>query len=232
MRSIRPQTITLAVVAILFGLVAAWAARQILFAKPERVVAAVPPPVVEPREKLLILQANLPENSRVLEANVAQTDETVAHMKERKVPLTAMKFKAQAVGRILKMAKPAGSWLSEDDFWPLGTGPEMKLEKGYRAVWLRVDDPAVSNNLIPAGCRVDVVLTAEHPDDSSKLTQRIASRMLVLSPPVSEGGVPNAVTLISGKSYIVLAARPKDANRLELAQQMGGTISVTLCTLP
>ncbi len=65
----------------------------------------------------------------------------------------------------------------------------------------------------------------------------------MLSPPVSEGGLPNSVatvstpspaphTAASKKSYIVVAATPDQADRLTLAQQLEGTISVSLCAEP
>ena len=113
----------------------------------------------------------------------------------------------------------------------MGKGPQLKLKEGLRAVTLRIDDPAVSSSIIHTGSLVDVILTADHPDDSTKLTRRLASGMEVVSPPVSDGGVPNSVASVSGKSYIVLAATPEQANRLALAQQMGGTITVTLCAV-
>ena len=52
------------------------------------------------------------------------------------------------MGRILKVAKPAGSWLTDDDFYKLGEAPPIKLKEGYPAVNLRIDDPAISANII------------------------------------------------------------------------------------
>ena len=140
-----------------------------------------------------------------------QVQEPIAVIRQRNIPLEkAFQFKQQAVGRILKKAKLAGSWLTEDDFYPVGKGPQLKLKEGYRAVNLRIDDPAISSNVIQAGCLVDVIFTTDNPDDYSKLTRRLASGLEVLSPPVSEGSVPNSVDhgpgdrgLHSKKSYIV-----------------------------
>ena len=238
MRSIRPQTVTLAVLAILFGLFAAWAAKQILFAKRELPPQAVTAPAPEPKLTLLVLQSNLAGDTRIRDQDVGLVPESLDELKKRNVPLEkAFKFKQQAVGRILKKTKPAGSWLTNEDFYEIDKGPQLKLKEGQRAVSLRVDDPAVSGNIIQTGCLVDVLFTTENPDSASKLTERLASGLEVLSPPVSEGGEPNAVTSISlnpssKKSYIVLAATPEQANRLALAQQMEGTISVTLCAAP
>ncbi len=142
------------------------------------------------------------------------------------------------MGRILKHAKLAASWLTEDDFYEIGKGPQFKLREGYRAVNLRVDDPAISSKIIQAGSRVDVIFTADNPDDYTKVTRCLASGLEVLSPPVSEGGVPNSVTTVpvtplSKKSYVVLEATPDQAEDLAEAQQVeGATISVALCAVP
>ncbi|MEI8373649.1 MAG: Flp pilus assembly protein CpaB [Planctomycetota bacterium] len=232
MRSIRPQTVTLAVLAILFGLGAAWAAKQILLAKqpPPEPVAEAPPP---PMATLLVVQSNLVADARIREQDVGQVADSLEKLNKKNVPLDKVfKSKQQAVGRILKKSKPAGSWLTEEDFYELGKGPQLKLKEGHRAITLRVDDPAISSSIIRTGCLVDVILTTENPDDSTKLTRRLVSGVEVLSPPVSDGGVPNSVTSVSGKSYLVLSATPEQANRLALAQQMAGTISVTLCAVP
>ncbi len=233
MRSIRPQTVTLAVLAILFGLIAAWAARQVLFAKREALPQVAAAPLPEPKVEMLILQSNLVADARIRDQDVGQVPASLEEVKKRNIPLEkAFTFKQQAVGRILKKAKNAGSWLSSEDFYDVGKGPQLKLKEGQRAVTLRIDDPAVPSDLIQAGCLVDVIFTTEHPDSSSKLTLRLFSGMEVLSPPVTEGGLPNPVTSVSKKSYIVLAATPEQANRLALAQQMVGTISVALCAVP
>lgn len=236
MRSIRPQTVTLAVLAILFGLGAAWAAKQVLLAKREAPpqVAAVTPP--EPTVALLVVQSNLAADARIREQDVGQVPVSLeklnAKLKEKNISLeSALKFKQQAVGRILKTAKPAGSWLTTDDFYEIGTVPQLKLKPEMRAVTLRIDDAAISNS-IRTGCLIDVLLTAENPDDGTKLTRRLVTAVEVLSPPVSEGASPSVVTSVSGKSYIVLAATPEQANRLALAQQLDGTITVSLCALP
>lgn len=233
MRSIRPQTVTLAVLAILFGLGAVWAAKQVLLSKQVVPVVAPAPAPLEPPVPLLVVQSNLVADARIREQDVGQTQNSLATLTAKNIPLEkALKFKQQAVGRILKTSKTAGSWLTEEDFYPLGQGPPLKLKEGYRAVTLRVDDPAVSSSIIRTGSLVDVLLTAENPDDGTKLTRRLVSALEVISPPVSDGGLPNSVTSVSGKSYIVLAATPAEADKLALAQQMGGTISVTLCAVP
>ena len=68
-----------------------------------------------------------------------------------------------------------------------------------------------------------MIFTATNPDDASKLTRRLASALEVLGPPVHEGGgVATPLTTVSGKSYLVVAATPEQADRLALAQRDGG----------
>jgi len=229
MRSIRPQTVTLAVLAIMFGLGAMYFARQILLARRELPVVQPAPAPQEPMAPLLVLQTNLPGDSRIRDQDVGQVSESLARLKEKEVPLDkALKFKQQAVGRILKTAKTAGSWLTTEDFYEVGKGPELKLKPGFRAVTVRVDDPAISSSVIQAGCLVDVIYTGENPDDGTKLSHCICSALEVLNSPVSEGGQPNSVMAVGGKSYVVLAANAEDATRLAEANKADGAISLTL----
>jgi Flp pilus assembly protein CpaB len=240
MRSIRPQTVTLAILAILFGLGAAYFARQILNSRQPPVVQAPPPaPPPEPSDKLLILQSNLQANTRISEQDVGEVTETLVRMKEKSVPVdkesgrpapNVLKYRQQAVGRVLKTAKAAGSWLTKDDFFEIGE--EFKLPPGMNAVYVRVDDPpASSTSLFQAGCFVDVIFTGENPNDGTKLTRRLASRVRVISSPVSDRTRANLQGAAPAKYYIALAVSPKVANLLHMAHQMNGTISVSLCAV-
>ena len=117
-------------------------------------------PSAEPKVELLVLQSNLVGRCADPRQDVAaRSQEPLENRaRSRNVPLEkAFKFKQQAVGRILKTAKPAGSWLTEDDFYELGKGPQLKLKEGMRAVTVRIDDPAVSSSIIHTGCLVDVI---------------------------------------------------------------------------
>ncbi len=232
MRPIRPQTVTLAVLAILFGLGAAWAARQVLLAGRQQVVVQPAAPPAEPKESLLVMQTNLVAGARVREQDVGQSLEPVEKLKTANIQGKAFGYKQQAVGRVLKHDKLARAWLSEEDFYPVGKEPQLQLKQGYRAVNLRIDDPAISSSIIQPGCLVDVIFTTDNPDDSSKMTERIVTGIEVLSPPVSEGSMPTSVTAVGKKSYILLAATPDQAKRLAEAQDLDGTISVALCTTP
>ncbi|MEI8373547.1 MAG: RcpC/CpaB family pilus assembly protein [Planctomycetota bacterium] len=172
---------------------------------PEPVAEAPPPPMAT----LLIVQSNLVADARIREQDVGQVAESLEKPNKRNVPLEKVfKSKQQAVGRILKKSKSAGSWLTEEDFYEVGKGPQLKLKEGHRAVTVRIDDPAISGSIIRTGCLVDVILTAENPDDSTKLTRRLVSGVEVLSPPVSDGGMPNSVTSASDTSSTVTQPRP------------------------
>ncbi len=231
MRSIRPQTVTLAVLAIIFGLGAALIAKMVLQTRP--VVEVPPPAAVEPTEYVLCVQANLPMNARIREGDVGVVQATVKKLKDKNVP-DMFRSKQQAIGRIVKTEKGlmAGSLISEADLYKLGDVPTIKLREGYRVVTLRVDDPVVSSNIIQAGCLVDITITIDPPDDGTMITRRLVHAIKVLSPPVSEGGTQTSISTVGGKAYIVLEATPEQATRLTLAQQLGGTISASLCGLP
>ena len=98
---------------------------------------AAPPPQMVP---VLVLQSNLDADALIRGQDVAVAQVPMLTVKERDIPLDkAFHFKEQAVGRILKHAKLAASWLTEDDFYEIGRGPQFKLREGYRAVNLRVE---------------------------------------------------------------------------------------------
>jgi Flp pilus assembly protein CpaB len=182
---------------------------------------------------VVILQKNLPKDTWIREPDVALARETVAKLNAMHAPLSkCFIYPQQAIGRILKAPKAAGSWLTDDDFYPVGTGPYFKLKPGFRDVILRVDDPAIVSGMLHAGSYVDVIFTGENPDDQSKVTERLCSGLEVIRPPVTQEGVSNIVTTIKDKNYIHVAATPAQATQLELAQRMEGTISVTLTSPP
>lgn len=73
------------------------------------------------------------------------------------VPEGAFQKKEDVVGRVPRIAAPAGLPLLESMLLPPGTKPGLWVKPGYRAVAVKVDETAaVSNHILP-GAHVDVV---------------------------------------------------------------------------
>ncbi|MGD0898199.1 MAG: Flp pilus assembly protein CpaB [Thermoguttaceae bacterium] len=222
MSSIRPQTVTLAAVAVVFGLVAAYGAKRILEPKPVVAVVENPKTVT-----VVVAQTNLTPYARIGDRD-AQTVEVPAEG----APSGAMRVKARAVGRLVKTTILAGFPIREADLYEPGTVPKMadQLRPGYRAVTLKVDDAIASNGAILSGSFVDISLTfdSDHPEVDGTATVNLMRKLKVLaSGPASK----DAALFSAGRDKvgITVEATPEQANRLILAQQYG-TINVTLCS--
>ena len=141
--------------------------------------------------------------------------EPMADHEEGEYPLEkAFEFKQQAVGRILKHAKLAGSWLTRRRFLRDRQGAATQAQRGISCGELADRRPGDFQQHHPDRLPGRRDFHGRESGRLTKLTRCLVSGLEVLSPPVSEGGMPNSVTSVSGKSYIVVAATPEQASRL------------------
>jgi len=223
MSSIRPQTVTLGVVAVLFGLASAYVVKRSLEPRPS---AEAPKP---PTATVVVAQMNLTPYSRIREGDVEQFEIPL-----EKAPPEALRVKAQAVGRLVKSTILAGGLVHEQELYEVGKVPVLadQLPPGYRAVTLKLDDASAVNGVLQPGCFVDVALTfdSDHPDVAGIATVNLMRHLKVLTPgPTPTKDQPVMLGLNREKTYISVAATPEQANRLILAQEYG-MVSVTLCS--
>jgi Flp pilus assembly protein CpaB len=226
MRSIRPQTVTLLVLAILFALAAAITAKSFLMNKTVVVTPPPPPDLVE----VLVWQSNLPANARVRDSDVAV--KSVPHSMDKP---GVVRIAQQVRGRILKNPVGAAGPVFLKDFYDMDKEkpPTLgdSLPPGHDLISVRIDDPVFSPTMVPQGSFIDIALTIDRPDEDNKDTILLAHAIQVVSPPVTDGGVPNVVNVSrDGRFSLWVAATPKETARLTLGQQSGGKISVTLCS--
>ncbi len=224
MTSIRPLTVTLAAVAILFGLVTAYLAKRMLEPKP--VVAEKP---VHKMETVVVAQTNLTEYSRITDRNVAALE-----VPAEDVPPGSMHTKARAVGRLVKKLVLAGFPVRATDLYEPGMVPKMadQIPAGYVAVTLQVGDAIASNGAIQPGSLVNVSLTfdSDHPQVEGMATMSLIRQLTVLTPsPVNANRDQTVVVSPQRLTSLIVAATPEQANKLILAQRYG-TVSVTLCS--
>ena len=229
MGSIRPQTVTLTIFAILFALMAASGAKLYLAS----LTPAQPPtPAKPPTAQVAVAQSNLTPETCIRVEDVATVEAPAAS-----VPAGALPIAQRAVGRYIKSPVAAGHAIREEDLYEVGKIPTLAdhLPPGTRALVLRVDDAGLPAGGIQPNSYVDIAMTYKDPDGSGMATERLASRVKVLATtPASMATTANfAATVASGKNAakasLVVAVSPEQANRLTLAQQYG-TLSVSLCS--
>lgn len=220
MRSISPGTVTVGVIAIVLGLVAAYVVRRSL--EPEKKEVAVKK---EEGVPMVVAKVNLPRHTRI----------TPAHLEVKKVPADQLPEGAiQTVNglldRITKESVEAGERLEQTQLYAIGEKPSIthKLEPGFRAIPITVAGSNMSAMLLSAGSLVDVHLTFEdaRPEIGGLATKTILQRVKVLAKGQPSGRTTSASS--PSTNTITLGVNEDQANKLITAQR-SGTLSVTLC---
>ena len=217
MKRISPGTVTVGVLAILIGLVAAYGARRYFAPTPADQAAPKTATVVVPR-------VNLPQYTRVRSEYV-----DVVQVPVENVPEGAVRMKSRALLRLVKHTIMAGRPIMEEDLYGVGEAPLLaeQLEPGQLAVTLSVDANSALNGMIQPGSIVDVALTVtnDHPDVGGLATLTVMRRVKVLA--TSQSRYPATEDPPGQLKNITVAVTSEQANKLILAQRYG-TLSVTL----
>ncbi|MBN1911724.1 MAG: Flp pilus assembly protein CpaB [Pirellulales bacterium] len=220
MKRISPGTVTVGVLAVLFGLVAAYAARHLTAEGPAQVI----PPEKPRLASVLVPRVNLPKYSRLRDQDIE-----VRQVPPDQVPVGAVRLKSRALFRVVRSTMLAGEPIMEADLFPVGEVPKLadQLPSGYRAVTVQVDADSALNGMIQPESLVDIALTVkgDHPDVSGLATLTILRHIKVLA--TSEARYPRSQEHASKLRNITVAVTPQDANKIILAQRYG-TLSVTL----
>ena len=216
MKRISPGTITLAVCAILFGLVAAYAAKQYLAPKAKE-DKGVP---------VLVAKFNLPRNSRIQEQYLE-----IVKKPADQVPPGALNGSARVLQRVNKEAILSGQPIVEEMLFPVGYAPSLaeQIPPGMRAVTFAVDPNNALGGVVSLQSVVDIALTVkgEQPELHGITTKTILHAIKVLA--TSEGLFKAEDHPNPSIKNVTVAVTPEQANKLILAQRYG-TLSVTLCS--
>ena len=220
MKRISPGTVTVGVFAILFGLVAAYAARHLLDVKPVQ-----PPAVAGPEmASIVVPRINLPKYARVREQDVE-----VIQVPVDNAPEGAIRLQSRALFRLVKETTLAGQPLLDANLFPVGEVPMLseRLPAGYRAVTLAIDSNSALNGMIQPESYVDITLTVsgDKPELSGMATMTLMQGIQVLA--TSQARFKGWEDLPSQLRNVTVAVTPEQANKLILAQRYG-TLSVTL----
>jgi pilus assembly protein CpaB len=218
MKRISPGTVTIGVLAIVFGLVAAYAARHLL--APGAAPQAAGPKmagVVGPR-------VNLPKYARIRDQDV-----DLVQIPAEIVPQGAVQLKNRALFRLVKTTMLAGQPIMEENLYGVGEVPMLsdQLPPGHRAVTLTVDANSALNGMIQPESYVDISMTvnSDRPEVGGLATLTLLRAVKVLA--TSQSRFRASEDLPGNLRNVTVAVTPEEANKLILAQRYG-SLSVTL----
>jgi len=219
MRRISPGTVTVGVIAILLGLVAAYSARQLLSART--------PELTDMGAMVVVSRANLPKNSRI-----SQEDVRAVQLPPNVTPKEGtITIPSVAIGRYVKETVTAGEPILEEKLYKIGETPSLAddLPPGYRAVAIDVSGAQAGGGMVKVGSFVDIALTVEgdHPELQG-IGRRQGMGTMTLLESIKVLAVATSRTRRGdGPVRITAAVTPEQANELILAQRYG-SLSVTL----
>lgn len=226
MKRISSGTVTVFVLAIVVGLVAAFVVKQAMQPKPQ---AAAPAPQApkEPTVQIVVAAKNLVENQ------VVQADDVrVIRIPAKRNVEGSIRLAAIAENRIVKESVKAGQPILDSHLYGIGEtlpGLTSRIPPGMRALPIHVDEQSTIAKMVNIGSRVDIALTVQgsHPDIGELATKTLLHNVEVIA--VENGsGNNNRRTGQSGPATITVAVTPADANMLINAEGTG-TLNLTLC---
>jgi pilus assembly protein CpaB len=217
MKRISPGTVTVGVLAVGFGLVAADVARHHFDVPAEQ-------PAQRQMAAVVAANVNLPKYSRIRDEDVQTVQVPLEDL-----PEGAVQTKSRALFRLVKTTVMAGQPILEADLYAVGEVPLLadQLPPGHRAVTFQVDANSALNGMIQPESYVDIALTVkgEQPELGGLSTLTLLRGVRVLA--TSQTRFPRSEDQPGNLRNITVAVSPKQANRLILAQRYG-TLSVTL----
>jgi pilus assembly protein CpaB len=222
-KRISSGTVTVFVLAIVVGLVAAFVVKQALQPKPQPVAEAPKEPTIP----VVVATRNLVENQVV-----RRTDVRVVNIPAKKKREGTMRNAAVAVGRIVKDNIRAGTALFENNLHGIGEtlpGLESRIPVGMRAMPINVDEQSIVAKMVNIGSKVDIALTVEgsHPDLGEIATKTLLHNVEVIA--VEKPKAASRGTAATQQATITVAVAPADANMLINAEGTG-KLDLTLCS--
>lgn len=139
-------------------------------------------------------------------------------------PETGFRDKSELLGRVTAWSIPKGTPIGAMQLAPKGTPPGMavKIEDGYRAVAVKIDESAGVAGWIKPGSHVDVIALLANPDRSSRnqnISKVILQNIQVLAVGQEIGKAGDTAATIT--NTVTLLLTPNDVPKLHLAETKG-----------
>ncbi len=230
MAKISSGTMTVTVLAALAGLGGAFVVRQTL---QRPVVSEAAAPKAAPEMVTIPLAATDLQPGRKLTLNdLAPQRMTMEQFKKSDFrKLTFLNNTQQIQGRSLRKAVQAGRPFDPGDFYPDGGGPDIaeRLQPGYRAVTVPLENVGAVNGFAAPGSIVDVLFRAKPEGGRPQVTLTLLERIEVMAfnVIVVSGNRNDPPTNGPNTSTVTLAVTPQQAKILKVVEGRGD-ISLTL----
>jgi pilus assembly protein CpaB len=205
-----------AIFAVLFGLVGAYAVRRYL--EPPAAPAAAPEqPVTVP---LASIDLNPGRPLRL--GDIVLVPMLAKERRERGLPDDVMSNPSQIIGRILRSPMKKGEPFQPANLYPEGSGPSLaeRLKPGQRAVTISIAGTGVVDGLAMPGSIVDVLFrtAADAQNGVSETTVTLLEGVEILA--VGDNWVPGAQNR-GVRGTVTLAVSPTQASALKIAEGRG-----------
>lgn len=230
MAKISSGTMTVTVLAALVGLGGAFVVRQTL-QRPVASEAAAPKPA--PEMVTVPLAATDLQPGRKLTLNdLAPQRMTMEQFRKSEFrKLTFLSNTQQIQGRTLRKAVQAGRPFDPADFYADGAGPDIaeRLQPGFRAVTVPIENVGAVNGFAAPGSMVDVLFRAKPEGGRPQVTLTLLERIEVIAfnVNVSAGNRNDFPNSANSSSTVTLAVTPQQAKILKVVEGRG-EISLTL----
>lgn len=229
MAKVSSGTMTVTVFAALVGLGGAFVVRQTM-QRPAPAEAPAPPaapaPVFVPLAAL-----DLQPGRKVTLNDIAPQRFTQEEFKKSEFrKMTFLSNTLQIQGRTLRKSIPTGRPFQPDDFFPDGQGPDIaeRLQAGYRAVTVPIENVGSVNGFAVPGSVVDVLFRAKPEGARPAVTLTLLERIEVLAFNVSTAqGLRDQSTTSANAATVTLAVTPQQAKILKVVEGRGD-MSLTL----
>ena len=224
MRKLSPGTLIVGIFAVLFGLAGAYAAKQYLHEQP------APAAVEEVMRQTVPLASNdlIPGRTLTL-GDVMLVKMTREQLAERGLPKEFMTNPSQVIGRMLRKPADKGQAFTTTMFYPEGFGPGVaeRLEPGYRAVSVSLEEGAPGLPLVAPGMNVDVVFrweanpTEQVPEATVTLLEGV--EVLAIGEETFQGTRAPGSRKGAGRKApaVTLAVTPEQASALKVVEGHG-----------
>lgn len=222
MSKISPGMLLLAIAAVLFGLLGAYAVRLQLRSGPE-VVPDPPGTVLVPTASI-----DLPAGRTISLGDVAVSRMTREQVKAAGITGFYMNSPGQIVGRVVAHTIPKGSTFRAEMLYPEGVYPDLseQLQPGLRAVTIHVEGPAAVAGFARPGTTVDVLFRADAQDKmhlpETTLTIVEGAKVLALNERTFTGTTTEIGQERRQQLAVTLAVRPEHASAIRIVEGHGG----------
>jgi pilus assembly protein CpaB len=230
MAKVSSGTMTVTVFAALVGLGGAFVVRQTMQRSPAPEAptepTAAPAPVIVPLAALDLTVGRKVTLNDIAPQRMSRDEFNKSEFRK----VTFLGNTLQIQGRTLRKSVPAGRPFQPDDFFPDGAGPDIaeRLQAGYRAVTVPIDNVGHVNGFAVPGSIVDLLFRAKPEGARPAVTLTLLERVEVLAFNVNTTqGMRDPAVTPTAAATVTLAVTPQQAKILKVVEGKGD-ISLTL----